>query len=132
MTGWLISHAAAVSVIGAALLIGLGLASLRSFVAAPRSGTPDPDKASASGALVAMSRRTAFATTFVLTAANPATIVSFVSFVGVVAALGAAKASASAAFLLVLGAAKPCGARVVVLTAACRAGARRCPAPTIG
>ncbi len=90
LTGWFMSHAATVSAIGAALLIGLGLASLRLFVAAARGGTTGPDKAAAPGALVAMSRRSAFATTFLLTAANPAKIVSFV---GVVAALGAANAT---------------------------------------
>lgn len=48
-----------------------------------------------------LTKRTAFASTFALTAANPATVVAFV---GVVSALGASSAtSSSAAFQLVLG-----------------------------
>jgi threonine/homoserine/homoserine lactone efflux protein len=81
IAAWLIGHAAALSVVGAALLAGLGLESLRAFVRkarAPAGPEPEGDMPRTPPAL-------AFASTFALTASNPMTIVSFI---GVIAALG--------------------------------------------
>jgi threonine/homoserine/homoserine lactone efflux protein len=96
LSGWLISHSTLLSLVGAALLIWMGVGMLRAFAAYTRASA-------ASGAAFVperMSKRRAFAGTFALTVTNPATIISFV---GVVAALGPSAATSGAAFLLVLG-----------------------------
>src|SRR5215831_1005930 len=96
LTGWLISHSTLLSLVGAALLVWMGVVILRAFAEHTRDGTavggrPTPER---------MSKRRAFADTFALTVTNPLTIVSFI---GVIAALGSPTATSGAAFLLVLG-----------------------------
>ena len=96
LTGWLISHSTLLSLVGAALLVWMGVVILRAFAEHTRAGTavggpPMPER---------MSKRRAFADTFALTVTNPLTIVSFI---GVIAALGSPTATSGAAFLLVVG-----------------------------
>jgi len=96
LTGWLISHSTVLTLVGAALLIWMGVGVLRAFAAHRRAnaaiGGASPRER--------MSKRRAFAGTFALTVTNPATIVSFIA---VIAALGSSAATSGAAFLLVLG-----------------------------
>src|SRR5215831_17753596 len=73
VTGWLISHSTLLSLVGAALLVWMGVGVLRAFVSHTHTsasvGRPSgPER---------ISKRRAFAGTFALTATNPATIVSF-------------------------------------------------------
>ena len=95
VSGWLISHSTLLSLVGAALLVWMGVGVLRAFAAHTRcvsDGRPSgPER---------MSKRRAFAGTFALTVTNPATIVSFI---GVIAALGSSAATSGAVFLLVIG-----------------------------
>jgi putative LysE/RhtB family amino acid efflux pump len=97
IAGWLLGHAAILSLVGAALLAWLGVDSLRAFLRKARaSASPQPDTA-----VPRPSPHAAFASTFALTASNPATILSFV---GVIAALGASVATGgNAAWWLVVG-----------------------------
>lgn len=96
LTGWLISHSTLLSLVGAALLVSMGVRVLRALAPHARAS------AAICGALARerISRRRAFAGTFALTVTNPTTIVSFI---GVIAALGSSGATSGAAFLLVLG-----------------------------
>jgi threonine/homoserine/homoserine lactone efflux protein len=97
IAGWLLGHAAILSLVGAALLAWLGLESLRGFLRKAGASTA----AQAEAATPRTSPRAAFASTFALTASNPMTILSFV---GVIAALGASVAGAgSASWWLVAG-----------------------------
>ena len=96
LSGWLINHSTLLSLVGAALLVWMGVGMLRAFAVYTRASA-------AIGAAFApepMSKRRAFAGTLALTMTNPATIVTFV---GVIAAFGSSAASSAAAFLLVLG-----------------------------
>lgn len=96
LTAWLQDHARLLSALGAALLLWLGVGALRAFAAGQPRTVPDataPREA-------ALSAPAAFASTFALTIANPATIVSFV---GVIAALGPSAAASGGAWRLVLG-----------------------------
>jgi threonine/homoserine/homoserine lactone efflux protein len=96
LTGWLMRHSIALSVIGASLLIWMGLGALRAFLRIKSSNgapveSPPADR---------ISRRAAFGSTFALTVSNPATLVGFV---GVIGTLGAAGTNSGTAFLLVMG-----------------------------
>jgi len=95
LTGWLIRHCAAVRLIGASLLIWMGLGALHAFVRAASAGDTVPKSA-----VSPTTTRAAFASTFALTLSNPATIVGFV---GVIGTLGSNGAASGATFLLVLG-----------------------------
>ena len=96
VTGWLMSHSTLLSLVGAALLVWMGVGVLHAFVAhthvSASIGRPSGTER--------VSRRRAFAGTFALTVTNPATIVSFI---GVIAALGSSAATSGAVFLLVIG-----------------------------
>jgi threonine/homoserine/homoserine lactone efflux protein len=99
-TGLLLRHATVLSLVGACLLLALGLQSLRAFAAKSHAGV-DPSLQVPVGttSLVA-----AFASTFVLTATNPATIVAFVGLIASVASVaGSTATGASAPYRLVLG-----------------------------
>lgn len=76
--GWLLAHALALKIVGATLLIWLGVAVLRRLLKEQATDTSTP--AAEPGSLFS-----AFAGTLVLTLANPATLLSFVA---VLAALG--------------------------------------------
>jgi len=96
VSGWLISHSTLLSLVGAALLVWMGVGVLRVFAAHTQTGASvgrpsHPER---------ISKRRAFAGTFALTVTNPATIVSFI---GVIAALGSSAATSRAVFLLVIG-----------------------------
>jgi threonine/homoserine/homoserine lactone efflux protein len=95
IAGWLVGHAVLLSLAGAALLAGLGVASLRAFFRKTRA----PAGSEPATPAAATSSHAAFASTFALTASNPMTIVSFV---GVIAALGATGAGGTP-WLLVAG-----------------------------
>jgi len=96
VTGWLMSHSTLLSLVGAALLVWMGVGVLHAVVAhrhvSASIGRPSGTER--------VSRRRAFAGTFALTVTNPATIVSFI---GVIAALGSSAATSGAVFLLVIG-----------------------------
>jgi threonine/homoserine/homoserine lactone efflux protein len=89
----MIDHQAAFRLVGALLLIALGVNSLHAFVVVSRVGSGSPTVPAP-----VRGRLAAFASTFALTAVNP---ITFVSFVGVIAAIG--PATAGAAFALVVG-----------------------------
>jgi len=96
-TGLLLRHATALSLVGACLLLVLGLQSLRAFAAKSHAGAgPSLQVPVGTTSLVA-----AFASTFVLTATNPATIVAFVGLIASVA--GSTTTGAGAPYRLVLG-----------------------------
>ncbi len=90
LTGWLLNHGSLLRAVGALLLIALGLGVWRRLLQPPTVGGSTPPATSAAKA---------FASTLLLTLANPATLVSFL---GVVAALGQPGRGGSA-YALVLG-----------------------------
>jgi threonine/homoserine/homoserine lactone efflux protein len=96
LTGWLIHHSIALSLIGASLLIWMGLGALHTFLRIKSSGATRAESPPADG----ISRRAAFGSTFALTVSNPATMVGFV---GVIGTFGSTGANSGAAFLLVMG-----------------------------
>jgi threonine/homoserine/homoserine lactone efflux protein len=97
LAAWLIGHAAALSILGALLLAGLGAESLRAFLR--KSGSPTGPERGAE--TPATSPSVAFVSTFALTASNPMTILGFI---GIIAAFGASGGGAgAAAWLLVAG-----------------------------
>jgi threonine/homoserine/homoserine lactone efflux protein len=95
-TGWLVSHSGALALVGSALLVWMGVGTLRVF----RARASAERSESAQVAPMQITKRSAFASTFALTATNPATLVGFIA---VIAALGSASSTSSGAFLLVLG-----------------------------
>lgn len=96
ITGWLMSHSRLLSALGATLLVGLGLSAIRAFLRGRTARDDGPTGCPAS--MTGLPR--AFVSTFALTLANPATIVSFVA---VIAAFGSAPNGSNAAFTLVAG-----------------------------
>src|SRR5215470_13550035 len=96
LTGWLIRHSTALSLIGATLLIWIGLGALHAFIRTENSN----GAAAESPAALGIGRRAAFGSTFALTVSNPATMIGFVAVIGT---LGSTRATSAAAFLLVMG-----------------------------
>jgi threonine/homoserine/homoserine lactone efflux protein len=96
LTGWLIHHSTALSLIGATLLIWMGLGALHAFFRTKNSNGALAESPTADG----IGRRAAFGSTFALTVSNPATMIGFV---GVIGTLGSTRATSAAAFLLVIG-----------------------------
>jgi threonine/homoserine/homoserine lactone efflux protein len=96
ITGWLVSHSRLLSALGSILLVGLGLSAIHAFFggSTTREGGPAGQPAAKTGLPRAL------VSTFALTLANPATIVSFVA---VIAAFGSASNGSNAAFTLVAG-----------------------------
>jgi threonine/homoserine/homoserine lactone efflux protein len=101
IAGWLVGHAAALSLAGAALLAWLGIESLRAF--ARKSGVPAGSAGAAADALPVTSPQAAFVSTFALTASNPMTIVSFVGVIAALGAPGAGTGAGGSAWFLVAG-----------------------------